>query len=232
MHTGGRGVTVALNGSGGRDTLDYSGFSTAVGVNLGVAVLTLNGTTYPAGSATAVRGRSTGGVAGIENVYGGSAADVLLGRDGQSNVLVGGAGADELRGGTGRDLLIGGLGADTLRGAGGDDILIGGRAYDFPTSANLTALGLVMDEWGSGRTYSQRVYNLSNGSAAKGLDNSTYASRANGTTYLLVGPSAVSDDGAADQLYGDTGVDWFFTKTSGGNKDTVNSETGEVQTGL
>jgi Ca2+-binding RTX toxin-like protein len=46
-------------------------------------------------------------------------------------VPLGGAGADPLIGGGGRNLLPGGLGADTLNASRGDEPLIGGRtAFD------------------------------------------------------------------------------------------------------
>ncbi|WP_179958319.1 calcium-binding protein [Chitinimonas arctica] len=47
-----------------------------------------------------------------------------------NNLLVGGAGADQLYGGTGHDYLIGGAGADILRGGDQNDTLIGGLGND------------------------------------------------------------------------------------------------------
>src|SRR5262249_51270455 len=62
-----------------------------------------------------------------------------------NNILVGGAGTDQLQGGSGRDLLIGGAAGDTLHGNGGDDIIIG-NSTDF--DANFDALNALMAEWG------------------------------------------------------------------------------------
>jgi acrosin len=112
---------VTLDGQGGTDTLDYSGFGTFSTVAF-VSLAT--------GQATG----AAGGVSNVENVIGTAGNDILIGND-QANVL---------RGGFGRDLLIGRGGADALFGEGGDDILIGGSAA-FDEDAD--ALGAIMAEW-------------------------------------------------------------------------------------
>jgi RTX calcium-binding nonapeptide repeat (4 copies) len=65
--------------------------------------------------------------------------------------------------------LIGGAGADTLRGGGNDDILIGGSSdYD----ANVAALLAVLKEWGrTDADYTTRVKHL-NGTLSGGLNGS------------------------------------------------------------
>src|SRR5262249_42397590 len=117
-----------------------------------------------------------------------------------ANVLVGGAGNDTLLGGSGNDILIGGKGSDTLQGNGGDDILIGGTtSYD----ANVAALCTLIREWGrTDASYSTRVNHLQGG--AGGLHGS----------YVLTALT-VFDDGVADTLYGNAGMDWFFARLSG-----------------
>ncbi len=88
----------ALDMDGGIDTLDYSGNTIAVSVDLG------------AGSATGFTGVSgviMPAVQGVENVVGGSGGDTLIGSS-VANVLVGGDGADSLTGGGGNDTLYGG----------------------------------------------------------------------------------------------------------------------------
>jgi len=71
---------------------------------------------------------------GDDKVFGGDAADILIGgsgndklygRDG-NDLLAGGTGNDNLDGGRGHDVLIGGKGRDDLHGGSGDDLLIGG----------------------------------------------------------------------------------------------------------
>jgi len=167
--------------------------------------------------------RLTGGLTVPAFLFGGDGNDTLdAGGSTANNVLVGGAGADALTGGSGRDLLIGGLGADTLRGGGGDDILIGGyTVYD----ANLTALCAIMKEWSrTDANYNTRVNHLS-GSLGGGLNGS----------YFLTAKTVktVYDDAAIDSLFGEAGLDWFFARKSGTYKDKVNDlSTGEVVTAI
>jgi Ca2+-binding RTX toxin-like protein len=133
-----------------------------------------------------------------------------------NNILVGGAGTDQLQGGSGRDLLIGGAGGDTLHGNGGDDILIGNSTDH---DSNLDALNAVMAEWGrTDADYTTRVNHLMG--SAGGLNGGYFL---NGTT--------VDDDAAVDQLYGEAGLDWFFYTASGSYKDRLNDlVSGEVAT--
>jgi len=91
----------------------------------------------------------SGGGNSMLNVAGSSATT--------SNVLVGGAGNDQLTGGGGADILIGGAGKDTLQAGSGSDLLINGStAYD----VNLAALLALSAEWGSGKNFATRVQDL------------------------------------------------------------------------
>ena len=65
----------------------------------------------------------------IENVVGSNDNDVILAGAG-ANQLEGNDGNDELAGGAGGDTLLGGLGDDTLRGGGGNDVTDGGDGID------------------------------------------------------------------------------------------------------
>lgn len=67
--------------------------------------------------------------AGERVLVGGDGADVLRG-DGAADILVGGDGADALYGKRGNDTLVGGRGADFLFGGGGADILFGQHGND------------------------------------------------------------------------------------------------------
>jgi Ca2+-binding RTX toxin-like protein len=153
-------------------------------------------------------------------VFGDAGNDTLDARGSSaSNILVGGSGADTLQGGSGSDILIGGSGADNLQGNGGDDIVIG-NVTDF--DSNLPALLALLSEWGrSDANYQTRVGHL-NGTLAGGL---------NGGAFLNI--ATVHDDAAIDQLYGQSGSDWFFSTSSGSNKDKVSDAiTGELITTL
>jgi Ca2+-binding RTX toxin-like protein len=65
----------------------------------------------------------------IENAYGGSGNDVIIGND-ADNTLNGGGGDDDLDGGEGSDMLWGGNGNDILRAGYGNDVLNGGAGND------------------------------------------------------------------------------------------------------
>jgi Ca2+-binding RTX toxin-like protein len=109
LFRGGPGNDV-LDGGAGIDTADYSDKTTSV-------VITLTGAS-PA--IVFVNGAAEDTISNFENVYGGSANDILTG-DGQNNVLRGEAGNDILNGGDGNDSLFGGAGNDTVDGGTGVD---------------------------------------------------------------------------------------------------------------
>jgi hypothetical protein len=107
----------SIDGGGGRNTLDYSQWTTGVAVNL------------PLGTASGL----FGGIANIHDVIGGSGNDLLVGNGG--NVL---------RGGAGRDFLIAGATPGVLYGGNDDDVLVGGTtAYDL----DATTLDSIFAEW-------------------------------------------------------------------------------------
>ena len=110
--------TIAESSVGGNDlgdTLDFSGLSRAVSIDLAddtqsQAVATDLALILEDGNA-------------IEDVLGTALADVLIGND-RSNFLFGGAGNDSLKGGDGNDRLEGGAGNDWLEGGAGDDTYV------------------------------------------------------------------------------------------------------------
>jgi hypothetical protein len=156
------------------------------------------------------------GGAGDDLLLGSAWDDVLNGGSG-NDILVGGDGEDVLIGGQGRDLLIGGLGSDQLEGKADDDILVAGfTRYD----ADLAALSAVIAEWGSSRSYDERVTNLQNGSGTQ--------DRLNGGVFLT--DTTVFDDGAVDFLTGKAGRDWFFLNRDGGAPNQADADGAEVVT--
>ncbi|MEO5374344.1 MAG: cadherin-like domain-containing protein, partial [Alphaproteobacteria bacterium] len=98
-----------IDGGDGTDTVDYTG-TTAINVTLRD-----HGEAHVNGP-----GKSKDILSGIENIFGGEAADVI-GGNGADNTLGGDGGNDTLSGGGGNDTLIGGAGADTLDGGTGND---------------------------------------------------------------------------------------------------------------
>ncbi len=130
----------SIDGGAGLNTLDYSGASQDVYVNL------------QTGTATWI----SGSISNIGDVHGGDGNDILVGNGG--NVLTGGAG---------RDLLIAGSSASTLIGSEGDDILIGGTTtYD----SDQASLNAIRDYWAGPDDYATRVGNLLGGNGVPTLN--------------------------------------------------------------
>jgi hypothetical protein len=132
-------------------------------------------------------------------LFGGLGNDQLQGGGGMT-VLVGDDGDDQLHAGRGRSLVIGGRGKDQLKGFGSDAILIAGFTIH---DANPLALGALMGEWTSTRSFAARGANL-----AQWLNAST-----------------VHDDDDEDLLIGGVGLDCFFACVGGvgSTKDRVNA---------
>ncbi|HEY8381563.1 MAG TPA: M10 family metallopeptidase [Microvirga sp.] len=129
--SGGAGnrIFLTLWDGGGRDTYDFSNYSTRVVASLepGSYVTLSSGQRAKIGDAHYARGNIFNALqyqgdprSLIENLVGGSASDKLTG-NGVANVLKGGAGNDVLHGEGGGDTLIGGVGRDTLAGGEGFD---------------------------------------------------------------------------------------------------------------
>lgn len=96
-------VVFSVWDGGGKDTLDFSGFTQNQKINLNAASFSDVGGMV--GNVSIAKGVV------IENAIGGSGNDLLIG-NGAANILKGGAGNDIIFGGGGADLLTGGAGAD------------------------------------------------------------------------------------------------------------------------
>ncbi|MDZ8258707.1 M10 family metallopeptidase C-terminal domain-containing protein, partial [Nostoc sp. ChiQUE01b] len=115
--------------TGGTDTIDFSGTTVPVNVNLGVITSqTVNSNLKLILSANNVIENATGGT-GNDRLTGNSLNNTLVGGDGNDQ-LQGLGGNDTLQGGNGNDILTGGIGNDQLWGGLGDDILTGGVGND------------------------------------------------------------------------------------------------------
>ncbi len=101
----GGGGDDAFNGGGGINTVDYTGVTAALVINL--AAMTASGD----GQDTLVH---------VQRVIGGSGNDTIIGNT-AVNTLIGGDGNDTLQGADGNDFLIGGRGDDVLDGGAGVD---------------------------------------------------------------------------------------------------------------
>ncbi len=104
-----------IDGSSDIDIYDARQVTTQIIANLGTGLVRNAG--------------ATDTLVGIEQIWGGSAADILTGSR-AANLLRGEAGDDSLSGGSGNDRLIGGNDNDRLVGDDGNDILQGGSGVD------------------------------------------------------------------------------------------------------
>ncbi|MBL8814305.1 MAG: PKD domain-containing protein, partial [Planctomycetaceae bacterium] len=143
---------------------------------------------------------------------GGAGNDRITGGGG-NNIILGGDGNDELDGMSGRDLIIGGRGSDEIDGGTGDDLIIAGyTAYD----RNRLALDMIMQEWTSNRSFTQRRSNIM-GTSSTGL-NGNWLFKPLGTG------RTVFDDDTVDYLWGSEGKDWFLlnmNSAEGSRRDQI-----------
>ncbi len=123
-------------------------------------------------------------------IYGGAGADKLTGGSGR-NIILGGDDNDVLTGGSQRDLLIGGNGADVLRGGGEDDLLIAGTTV---FDDDLSALVSLQQQWSSSDDYGTRSSNVQ----------------------ITLNETTAFDDTAADSASGNAGNDLFYANTDSG----------------
>ncbi len=107
-----------LDGGDGSDTASYATSTATVKVSLAIT------------TAQATGGGGNDTLISIENLTGGSGADLLVG-NGDANTLDGGSGADQIVGGDGADILVGGAGRDVLAGGGGGDTFMFAALKEF-----------------------------------------------------------------------------------------------------
>ena len=191
--TGGLGLDT-LDGGIGIDTAVYSDRNTAV-------VVTLNGATKVAVS---VGGFVEDTIANIENLIGGSAADILTG-DANANVFDGGNGDDLLMGAGGLDVLDGGLGSDTVSFA--DKTLAVTLTLAGPLDVTSKVGGVVEDTV-------RNIENIIGGAGADTLTGDDLNNRLAGG----IGADLLSGEAGDDGLIGGEGAD---TMDGGEGLDTA-----------
>jgi hypothetical protein len=163
----GGAIDGSVIGNGSNATIDYSGYSDTVIVDL------------PTGAATAIGGGEPGSVGQITGVVGGSGGPAS-GPGAKYNVLVGNGGNTLTGGSNRRNLLIAGASSSTLQGGGSDDILIGGTT---DLDGNIGALQLIMDAWTDDSSYANRASEVYDGGglgSAAGLNERTVHSNGGG----------------------------------------------------
>ncbi|HEY6565073.1 MAG TPA: calcium-binding protein, partial [Pirellulaceae bacterium] len=202
--TNGKGVTGRINGGSGRNTVDYSDYTTDVNVDLTLGTATnlvlglLNIRDVLSGSgADNLRGN------GLDNFLNAGSGNDTLNGEGGNDVLQGGTGNDTLAGGIGRDLLFGGIGIDTMNGGDGEDILLNGTTSFDNNRAEIDA---ILAFWiRTDLDYVDRVTQL-----RAGIVGAPRFTSAN-----------ISNDTSADTLTGGADRDWFFASLTGGSADIL-----------
>ena len=195
--------------AGGIDTFDFSNqtgamlidlypghFSSVGGIAENIAVMTV------------VRNGAGAVVNLIENAWGGSAADTILGNtagnqllgNGGNDTLSGFGAGDTLSGGNAHDVLNGGAGNDSLDGGGGNDTLNGHGNND------------TLDGFGGADT-------LSGGLGLDSLNGGADADRLSGdagadTIYGGPGNDTIYGGANADVIYGDANDDHIYGGTA------------------
>jgi Ca2+-binding RTX toxin-like protein len=207
---GGNGADY-IDGGTGLDTVDYSDSVAKVAVRLW---------NQTAGGVGSTADGDT--IKGIENVFGGSAGDAIVGADNASNFLAGNGGSDSLYGLSGNDTLRGGDGADYLDGGAGVD------ALDYSDSTakvtvrlwNQTASGIGSTADGDTIVGFEDAFGGAAGDAIVGADNvanKLYGNAGNDTLYGLSGNDSIDGGQGADVINGGAGVDYVsYSKSSAG----------------
>jgi len=139
--------------------------------------------------------------ANVQNIVAllGAGNDMLVVNASKPLVAVGGDGSDVINGGNARSILIGGAGNDLLIGGSAQDILVGGATTH---DSNAVALLLLLAEWNSAHSFTDRVNNLTNGSGSvQGLNETP-----SGSFFL----TSLGDDQAVDILVGAGSMDWII----------------------
>ncbi len=227
----------AIWDAGGNDTINFSGYSTAVEIDLREEAFSSAGPgTNPAindgmayGNIAIARG------AVIENAIGGAGNDTITG-NAVANVLYGGSGNDTLNGGAGNDTLYGQAGNDAMAGGADNDIYYVNDAGDTVTESagqgtdlvnawisyaltanveNLTLLGAVTDGVGNA------LANIITGNDA---NNVLFGLDGNDTLVGGVGNDTLYGGLDTDTLVGGVGNDSYYVNVTG---DVITELSGE-----
>jgi hypothetical protein len=174
---------LSIDGGGGSNTLAYSGYTGSVVADLQTGVAT---------------GFSS--IADIQNLIGASGGAA----QGYYNLLIGNGG-NVLTGGTGRrNILVAGASASTLIGGTQDDLLIGGTTiYDNdPNDPGLLNWQQIAAYWAGSDDYNTRVSNLESGNGVPLLDLTTVTGNGGGNTMNGVGELALIYTDGLDTISG------------------------------
>jgi Mg-chelatase subunit ChlD len=176
-----------------------------------------NTTGTQSGTANVDLDRTQAGQSQLDGTY---RSEILLGRSGSNDTIIGNDGDDVLIGLSGNDTLSGGDGNDILAGGAGTDSLNGGAGTDTVTYIDATAgvtvslnTGAAQATGGGGTDTISNVENLTGSNFADTLTGNNSANTISG----LGGNDILRGGKGADILTGGTGADQFvFLKGDGG----------------
>ncbi len=190
----------AIIDSGGRDTLNYSGFTADQLIDLRAEKFSSIGGLV--GNVSIARGTV------IEDAQGGSGADTIIGND-AANTVRGNAGDDTIFGGLGNDRLLGGDGNDSIDGEGGNDRIEGNDGND-------TIYGGFGDDIIDGKNDADTIF------GEEGKDR-LYGAKGNDLVYGGDDNDVIYGGGGSDLIFGESGSDWI---SGGHGNDTLNGDGG------
>jgi Ca2+-binding RTX toxin-like protein len=204
----GQAPVFAIWDAGGVDTLDLSGYSTPVEIDLREEAFSSAGpSSQPGVMAHGNIAIARGAV--IENAIGGSGNDTLIG-NAVANILSGGVGADLLDGGSGADAMAGGAGDDTyVVDNAGDTVSEGAGAGTDTVQASVTfslsgnVENLVLTGVGAISGFGNVLNNSITGNGA--------ANQLNG----FDGADTLDGGAGADNMFGGNGDDVYFVDNAG-----------------
>jgi serralysin len=213
-------VIFAVWDAGGRDTLDFSGYSQNQKIDLREGFFSDVGGLV--GNVAVAQG------ARIENAIGGFGNDTLNG-NALDNDLEGSAGADSIFAGAGNDSIDGGSGSGYLRGEDGNDSIVGGSAFDDiqGNTGNDTEHGGLGDDWVVGGKDQDVLYgddgqdvvygNLGDDTVFGGAGNDVVRGGQGADSVAgEAGDDFVSGDRGNDTILGGAGADLFHTSSDAG----------------
>jgi serralysin len=162
----------------------------------------------------------------IENAYGGSADDTIVGNI-ANNVLKGNGGNDTINGGAGVDTLYGGVGNDTVDGGDGNDLIFleGGNDYlDIASLGNDTFYGGTGNDFIFGYTGNEFYYGEDGNDTLKGFSGNDILNGGAGVDNIEGGSGndTLTGGGGNDILNGGAGKDYFKFNSFNDKRDTIN----------
>ncbi len=220
-----RPPSMTIYDTGGTDTIDLTGYSTAQNLSL------VEGTSSDLGQRDSTTNPVYNNVISIaagtviENARGGSGNDTINGNS-AANTLNGNAGNDIIFGAAGNDNLYGNAGNDTLNGDAGNDHLVGGFGNDMVTggtgadqlqgnAGNDTLNGNDGNDTLSGGSGDDALYGYAN-------DDSLFGDDGNDELNGGSGGDTLSGGAGTNTLNGGSGVDTFLISAgTTGETDTI-----------